>query len=328
MAHMLQQPIVSHVMAHHHTKYFRTGACAMQGHRPSMEDTFAIVSANVGNQRPGAVVGGVFDGHRGARTAKWAAQELPGLLSTLPHPATARQIANAVIAADAELLKGPHGSQGTTAVLAVCQPDMDRIEAEVTVVSVGDSRCLIWRAAAQAFEQLTEDHKPGLPLETRRILRSGGKVGSDGRVDGGLAVARALGNADYKANARLPLALQRVSPEPSVHFTRMQPGDFLVLGSDGLFAGALTNDTLMQALREPLLKADTLDIPTVPACALRDYLQQSVDKSADNLTLLAMQLLDWRGAPEDLKRMHKVCAARCCWTPPAGPRARGFLCII
>jgi len=54
---------------------------------------------------------------------------------------SARQVAAAFLAADARCLRETGGGGGTTAVLALCQPRLDRpATADVTVVNVGDSR--------------------------------------------------------------------------------------------------------------------------------------------------------------------------------------------
>ena len=45
--------------------------------------------------------------------------------------------------------------------------------------------------------ELSQDHKPDLPEERSRIIKAGGGV-EDGRVNGMLALSRALGDFDYK----------------------------------------------------------------------------------------------------------------------------------
>lgn len=62
----------------------------------------------------------------------------------------------------------------------------------------------------------TEDHKPFLPKEQDRIVSAGGSVMIE-RVNGSLAVSRALGDFEYKAVPGLGATQQLVSPEPDVY---------------------------------------------------------------------------------------------------------------
>jgi len=56
---------------------------------------------------------------------------------------------------------------------------------------------------------MTKDHKPTNQGEMERIKNAGGTV-EWGRVDGQLALSRALGDSPYKENATLPAEKQRV----------------------------------------------------------------------------------------------------------------------
>jgi len=49
---------------------------------------------------------------------------------------------------------------------------------------------------------LSEDHKPDDPIERKRIYNANGFV-EDGRVNGMLALSRALGDFEYKNNASM-----------------------------------------------------------------------------------------------------------------------------
>lgn len=62
---------------------------------------------------------------------------------------------------------------------------------ELYVANAGDSRCVVCRKG-QAVE-MSLDHKPEDESEMERIVKAGGKVTADGRVNGGLNLSRALG---------------------------------------------------------------------------------------------------------------------------------------
>ena len=64
-------------------------------------------------------------------------------------------------------------------------------DSKLYLANLGDSRALMCTAQG-TFQQLSNDHKPLDTSEMNRIYRSGGFVSEGGRVNGMLAVARAL----------------------------------------------------------------------------------------------------------------------------------------
>jgi serine/threonine protein phosphatase PrpC len=61
---------------------------------------------------------------------------------------------------------------------------------EIYCANAGDTRCVI--AAKGKAKDLSHDHKPDLPNEKRRVERAGGIV-EEGRVNGVIAISRAIG---------------------------------------------------------------------------------------------------------------------------------------
>ena len=92
-------------------------------------------------------------------------------------------------------------SSGCTAVCAVITPT------HILCANAGDSRCVL--GTAGITKNLSEDHKPTDDGERRRIENAGGRVQWK-RVDGDLAVSRALGDFQFKARDDLPPEQQRV----------------------------------------------------------------------------------------------------------------------
>lgn len=92
---------------------------------------------------------------------------------------------------------------------------------------------------------LSTDHKPNnvssfdasneqLP-ERERINAAGGSVMA-GRVNGDLAVSRALGDFPFKTNTELPPEKQMVSPEPEVLIIDRNDDDqYLMFACDGIW---------------------------------------------------------------------------------------------
>lgn len=66
---------------------------------------------------------------------------------------------------------------------------------EIYCANAGDSRTVM--AEYGNATDLSKDHKPDLPEERSRIIKAGGEV-VDGRVNGALALSRAIGDFDYK----------------------------------------------------------------------------------------------------------------------------------
>ncbi len=105
---------------------------------------------------------------------------------------------------------------------------------------------------------LSTDHKPELPLEKERIEKAGMEVVEETfTIDGvtttlskihksetdRIAVSRAFGDFDYKANADLPAEEQAIvcTPEITVHPRNMARDMFLVLACDGVY-DVMSND--------------------------------------------------------------------------------------
>jgi len=63
------------------------------------------------------------------------------------------------------------------------------------VANAGDSRCVV--SIDGKAHDMSKDHKPEDEPELKRICKAGGRVSSDGRVNGGLNLSRALGNNFY-----------------------------------------------------------------------------------------------------------------------------------
>ena len=88
---------------------------------------------------------------------------------------------------------------------------------EVICANAGDSRTVL--ASRGTAKDMSVDHKPEDPGELRRIENSGNFV-EQGRVNGRLALSRALGDFEYKQSSHLPLKEQAVTAFPDV---RVEP---------------------------------------------------------------------------------------------------------
>jgi len=118
-------------------------------------------------------------------------------------------------------------TSGCTSVTCIITPKY------IVCANAGDSRCVM--GSNSAAKALSEDHKPKSEQEMKRILAAGGFVQWD-RVDGDLAVSRALGDFTYKNRPDLSPRDQKVSchPDVSIH-ERLDSDDCVLLGCDGVW---------------------------------------------------------------------------------------------
>ena len=82
------------------------------------------------------------------------------------------------------------------------------------VSNAGDSRAVISTKNGRGIP-LTEDHKPKHPKETQRIKNAGGFV-ENGRVNGSLALSRALGDFKFKNNPNITPDHQAVTGKENI----------------------------------------------------------------------------------------------------------------
>lgn len=106
----------------------------------------------------------------------------------------------------------------------------------VICANVGDSRCVVGSTTSGTTTSLTDDHKPSNPEERVRIENAGGFVMGD-RVNGELAMSRALGDFRYKRAVLLQDHEHPVIcyPDVAVHKRSGKKDEILVLACDGVW---------------------------------------------------------------------------------------------
>ena len=121
-------------------------------------------------------------------------------------------------------IAGKYGlKDGTTLLVAVVS------EARISIGNVGDS-CAYLLKKNGAMTKVTVDQHPGREDEVERIIGQNGLItgrGGVARVDGSIAVSRAIGDKPFK---------QFIIPDPECfHHEIQEDDDLLILSSDGLF---------------------------------------------------------------------------------------------
>jgi serine/threonine protein phosphatase PrpC len=112
---------------------------------------------------------------------------------------------------------------GSTACVAVVRREINHNV--LYVANAGDTRAVISKNGVA--ERLSKDHKASDAQEAARVKAEGGSI-MDGRVGGGLAITRAIGDHAFKnfGVTCLPYTVRHV----------LRPFDkFLVIASDGIW---------------------------------------------------------------------------------------------
>jgi len=175
-----------------------------------------------------------------------------------------------------EMVSGEDRS-GSTAVCALVSPN------KIYFGNCGDSRGMLVRNNKIQFT--TQDHKPVNPTERERIQNAGGTVMIQ-RVNGSLAVSRALGDYEYKQVEGKGPCEQLVSPEPEVSIIdRDREGDqFVVLACDGIW-DVMSNEELADFVHSRMRLTNDLSQvcnQVVDTCLYKG--------SRDNMSIILMTL--------------------------------------
>lgn len=261
MGAFLEKPKTEKTTANGEGFGIRYGVSAMQGWRMEMEDAH-VCQTKFALENHGFF--GVFDGHAGPKVSQYCSQHLLDCVmeaieskSSPPHDSTniKEGIRKGFLDLDEKLRLQPQWANGedrsgTTAIVVMVTPD------SIIWGNCGDSRGLLCRDGK--FEFATQDHKPYNPIEKNRIEEAGGTVMMQ-RVNGSLAVSRALGDFDYKRSTDLPATKQLVSPEPEMTVLKREHerDQFLLLACDGVF-DVMSNEEVVAFVLHRLCLTDDL----------------------------------------------------------------------
>ncbi|KAJ2001199.1 phosphatase 2C [Coemansia thaxteri] len=222
----------------------------------------------------------IFDGHAGRQAAQWCGENFAGvfLQSKQEHSSLSiPEVFNlAFIEADRRLAVDLKTHSGCTAAVAFLEVkelvagDSATRQCTLYCANVGDARAVLSRAGAAV--RLTYDHKGDDANECARISESGGYV-FNGRVNGILAVTRALGDSSLK---------QYVIGNPFTTETPLSDADdLLILACDGLW------DVCSDQEAVDLVRSTDCD----PAHASQMLLDHALaSESMDNITTMVFRL--------------------------------------
>jgi len=102
---------------------------------------------------------------------------------------------------------------------------------------------------------LSEDHKPDDPIERKRIYNANGFVEAS-RVNGQLALSRALGDFEYKNNPAMEAKDQAVTACPDIKVVPLTADcEFVLLACDGLW-DCMTSEEAIAYCHKNIYKDD------------------------------------------------------------------------
>lgn len=218
----------------------------------------------------------------------------------------------AVITSDMVLVGNVGDSRCILVKTAQTEESSDKpIEEGISQLSINDSSSGVpmdgnKRVTAQP---LSVDHNPDLPEEKKRIEKAGLTVTSDTFQDGEnmttiykvqksendkIAMSRAFGDFDYKANEEIRPDEQAIVCTPEIHVHRRDSASdmFLVLACDGVWdvmsnddVAQFVSDKVNELLIEP--EAAIMDAPTILPEVGDELLKKCLDLgSSDNMSVL------------------------------------------
>ncbi|KAG5983535.1 Protein phosphatase type 2C 3 [Claviceps digitariae] len=240
MGQTLSEPVISKTSDKGEDDRLIYGVSSMQGWRISMEDDHTTVldlaaGANLDPKKHPSRLSffGVFDGHGGYKVAVFAGENIHNILlkqETFQSGDYAQGLKDAFLATDRAILNDPKYEDevsGCTACVSLIAGK------KLYVANAGDSRCVL--GIKGRAKPLSQDHKPQLENEKNRITAAGGFV-DFGRVNGNLALSRAIGDFEFKKSAELPPEQQIVTAFPDVEQHDLTDEDeFMVLACDGIW---------------------------------------------------------------------------------------------
>ncbi|XP_062406121.1 protein phosphatase, Mg2+/Mn2+ dependent, 1Ab [Sardina pilchardus] len=268
MGAFLDKPKMEKHNTHGEGNGLRYALSSMQGWRVEMEDAHTAVIGLPNGLAPWSFFA-VYDGHAGSQVARYCCEHLLDHItrrgsggeegSEFAEPSVEsvkRGIRTGFLQIDEHmraLSERKHGADrsGSTAVGVMISPR------HVYFINCGDSRALLSRGGRVHF--FTQDHKPSNPAEKERIQNAGGSVMIQ-RVNGSLAVSRALGDFDYKCVHGKGPTEQLVSPEPEVYEIERSDAEdeFVVLACDGIW-DVMANEELCDFVRSRLEVTEDLE---------------------------------------------------------------------
>ncbi|KAF2809723.1 protein phosphatase-like protein 2c [Mytilinidion resinicola] len=301
MGQTLSEPVVEKHSDNGEGETLIYGVSSMQGWRISMEDAHAAVldlhvdGAETSNKVASTPLDqrlsffGVYDGHGGDKVAIYTGEFLHKIVAkqeAFKKGDIEQALKDGFLATDRAILTDPRYEEevsGCTASVGIISKD------KIWVANSGDSRSVLGvKGRAKA---LSHDHKPQNEGEKARIQAAGGFV-DFGRVNGNLALSRAIGDFEFKKSADLPPEQQIVTAFPDVITHQLcEDDEFLVIACDGIW-DCQSSQAVVEFVRRGIVAKQ--DLSVICENMMDNCLASNSDTGGvgcDNMTMIVIGLL-------------------------------------
>ncbi|KAF3058436.1 Protein phosphatase 2C like protein 2 [Daldinia childiae] len=264
MGQTLSEPVVDKASDKGEDDRLLYGVSAMQGWRISMEDAHCtildLLTPKADEEKkvhPSRLsFFGVFDGHGGDKVAQFAGKNIYDILKkqdTFKTGNYEQSLKDTFLATDRAILSDPQYEEEVSGCTACC----GLITGEkIYIANAGDSRSVL--GVKGRAKPLSFDHKPQNEGEKARITAAGGFV-DFGRVNGNLALSRAIGDFEFKKSAELAPEQQIVTAFPDVVAHEISDDDeFLVIACDGIW-DCQSSQAVVEFVRRGIAAKQELD---------------------------------------------------------------------
>lgn len=288
MGQTLSEPITQKETSKCENDFLKVGSSCMQGWRINMEDAHTQLLSLQNDKNSGFFA--VYDGHGGAKVAEYAGNHLHEKIFNQPHykdgniPEALRK---GFLAMDEDMLADEDMKEELAGTTAICVLMKDR---KIYCGNVGDSRSIA--SVRGRVQSLSYDHKPNNELETKRILAAGGWVEFN-RVNGNLALSRALGDFVFKRNENKKAEDQIVTAYPDVDMKDLTSDhEFIILACDGIW-DVLSNEEVLEFVRTRIaqqIEPEIICEQLMTRCLAPDC--QMGGLGCDNMTVILVCILN------------------------------------
>ncbi|KAF1814422.1 PP2C-domain-containing protein [Eremomyces bilateralis CBS 781.70] len=276
----------------------------MQGWRISMEDAHACVldlkadtkDKKLSPSKQRLSYFGVYDGHGGDKVAIYTGDNLHRIIAkqnSFRNGDIEQALKDGFLATDRAILSDPKYEEevsGCTSSVGIISSD------KIYVGNAGDSRSVL--GIKGRAKPLSFDHKPQNEGEKARIVAAGGFV-DFGRVNGNLALSRAIGDFEFKKSADLPPEQQIVTAFPDVTVHDISADDeFLVVACDGIW-DCQSSQAVIEFVRRGIAAKQELHV--ICENLMDNCLAANCDTGGvgcDNMTVVIVGLLNGRSKEE------------------------------